>query len=50
MNFICEETGRACQYAQWDGKCENTYCVMQSDDFGIEELDLFDMLDEDEEI
>lgn len=47
-SFICEKLGLPCPHAGWGGKCLEEHCVMQGD-ADIDELDLFDMLDEEEE-
>lgn len=48
MDFICKETGLLCSNAGFDGKCYAESCVRRNDTY-LDELDLFDMLDEDEE-
>ena len=47
---ICEKIGLACPYANCYGECKAGYCLMQDDDYKqIDELNLYDMLDEEEE-
>lgn len=45
--FICNKIGLTCPHANFNGECQIKSCIKQTDD--IDELDLFDMLDEEKE-
>ena len=45
--YICNKIGLTCPHANFKWECQVAECVKQTGD--TEELDLFDMLDEEEE-
>lgn len=50
MVYICGKTGAYCSFSKANGQCKMKSCIMQEDtDDSVDEVDLFDMLDEEEE-